>query len=176
MKKSQIEIKVLAVNTLHKYLLEFYAHEKSFYSQFVGQDIFKADGSVKKKFEHERLSFSGFMEDGTHYDAHYWLSLAHGYFDINVKICVNGGSYDVKPVTAFCQYENQSITLFKVIDGKLTVSENETDLSGFLITYKAEDLEKLALSIKEAARVYELESNKMPYIFKQVLGIERLSR
>jgi len=127
LKKSNQEVKVLAINTLYEWAEKFFNYEKDHFSQFVGVDIFKVDGSIKKKYEHEKMSFRGKLPDGTFCDAHYWFTHSYNDFRITVKICVNGGSYDVKPTTAFCQYEEQGITLFKTQNGVLLETAPDID-------------------------------------------------
>ncbi len=173
-KKTNEEIKVLAVNTLYEWAKKFFDYEYSHFKQFIGQDIFKADGTIKKKFDHEKISFEGKLPDGTYLNAHYWFESSRGYFDICVKICINGGSYDVRPATAFCQYEQQTLTLFKLDNYHLVETATDTD---FLNSrYDVESLQKTAAEIKEAAKMYEAAAAKMPYRFKDVFWIERLTR
>jgi len=173
-KKSNKEVKVLAINTLYQYAKQFFEYEKQHFSQFIGKDIFKVDGSIKAKFEHDKLSFTGTLEDGTNVNAHYWFTSKYNCFDIHIKICVNGGSYDVKPSTAFCQYEETTLTMFKIVENNLIETPANID---FLNTrYDVETLVKIAADIKEAAKIYEAAENKMPYLFKGVFDIERLTR
>lgn len=172
-KKTNLEVKVLAINTLYEYAQKFYEYEKKHFSQFIGKDIFKVDGSIKAKYEHERLSFKGQLPDGTWYNAHYWFESKYS-FDIHVKICVNGGSYDVKPTTAFCQYEEISIKLFDIKDGSLIETESAPDFLNK--RYEVSELIQQANEIKELAKRYEYEADKFPYIFKQVCDIQRLQR
>lgn len=172
-KKSTQEVKVLAINTLYEYAQQFYEYEKLHFGQFIGKDIFKIDGSIKAKYEHEKLSFSGKLNDGTNVNAHYWFTSRHGYFDIHVKICVNGGSYDVSPSTAFCQYEETTLTLFKIEENKLI--ETPANIDYLKNRYDVETLAKIATNIKEAAKVYEAAEDKMPYLFKGVFDVERLT-
>jgi hypothetical protein len=171
-KKSNTEIKVLAINTLYEYAEKFYNYEKEYLSKFIGVNVFKVDGSLKAKYDHEKLAFKGQLSDGTYFDAHYWLSYRHGYLDICVKICINGGSYDVQPTTAFCQYENTTITLFKTQDDKLT--ETNTDISYLKERFNLQDLKAIATEIKEAEKQYEETAKKMPYIFNDVFYIGRV--
>lgn len=173
-KKSQIEIKVLAINTLNQWTEQVYAYEKKHFAQFLGQNIFKVDGSVKAKFDHEKFSFKGQLEDGTWVNANYWFTNAHGYFSIHVKICVSGGSYDVKPATTFCQYEETAPTLFQVKDGLLI--ETTQEQSDYSIRYDVADLQSKAQAIKEAADAYEVVADTMPNQFKDVLFIQHLAR
>ena len=171
-KKTSQEIKVLAINTLYEYAEKYYLHEKNRLSKFVGLDIFKVDGSFKVKYDSPKLSDRLKLQDGTFVDAHYWFNHYTNGFDINVKICINGGSYDVKPTTAFCQYEQQSFTLFNKENGKLI--ETNKDMSFLKKRYDVNDLKIIADEIKQAAKVYESIYDKMPYLFKEVFDIKRL--
>ena len=67
-KKTQLEIKVLSINTINEYALKCIEHELKFYSQFIGLDIFKVDGSIKQKYLHEKISFEGKLKDGTYFN------------------------------------------------------------------------------------------------------------
>ena len=126
-KKTQAEIKVLAINTLYEYAEKYINHERQRLTAFIGMDIFKVDGSFKQKYDSPKLSDKLQMSDGTWVDAHYWFTHYTNSFEIHVKICINGGSYDIKPVTAFCQYEEQTFTLFNKVDGKLIETEKNID-------------------------------------------------
>jgi len=173
-KKTAVEIKVLAINTLYEYAEKYFNHEKQRLSAFIGMDIFKVDGSFKAKYDSPKLSDKLQLPDGTWLNAHYWFNNNNYSLDLHVKICVNGGSYDVNPTTAFCQYEEQSFTLFKKENGKLieTPVNNE-----FLNTrYNVDELTAIANNIKEAAKVYEAAAEKMPHRFNDVFWLQRLSR
>lgn len=172
-KKTAKEIKVLAINTLYEYAKKFYEYEKAHFQKFTGIDIFKVDGSIKQKYSHDTISHKGQLIDGTHVDIHYWLEYRHGWLDINVKLCINGGSYDVNPVTAFTQYESLSSTLFKTQDNKLI--ETNTDISYLDSRYNVQDLQAISEDIKKVAQQYEQAVNKMPYLFKHVFDIKRLT-
>jgi len=173
-KKSNVEVKILAVNNLNKYAKQFFEYERAHFLQFLGQSIFKVDGSVKAKYEHERQSYKGQLPDGTWIDAHYWLTSSYGYFDIHIKICVNGGTYDVKPNTAFCQYEELALSMFKIEDGKLV--DSPADISPLDIQYNIADLQEAAKGIEEAKKIYETAKEKLPYRFHDVFWVEKLTR
>jgi hypothetical protein len=173
-KKTQVEIKVLAINTLYAYAEKYINHEKARLTPFIGLDIFKVDGSFKMKYDSPKLSNKIQLPDGTFVNAHYWFTHYSNEFGINIKICVNGGSYDVRPETAFCQYEEQYFTLFKKVDGKLV--ETEIDREYLKKRYNVAELTSVANSIKEAAKLYELAAGKMPHLFNDVFFLQRLSR
>jgi hypothetical protein len=173
-KKSNVEVKILSVNNLYKYAKQFFEYERTHFLQFLGQSIFKVDGSVKAKFDHEKQSYKGQLPDGTWVNAHYWFTSSYGYFDIHVKICVNGGSYDVKPTTVFCQYDETTLTMFKIEDGKLI--DSPADISHLDQVFNIQELQKAAKGIEEAAKAYNDECKKLPYMFHDVFLVSRLSR
>lgn len=172
-KKSQIEIKVLSINTLYKYAAIIVKYEREHFSRFIGQNIFKVDGSIKQKYDHEKLTFDGFMEDGTHYNVHYWFNSRYS-FDVKIRVCVNGGSYDVKPSTAFCQYDELNSTLFNLENNVLVATER--DYSYLETVYNVEELTKTAKEIKLAGEAYRAASDKLPHQFADAFYIERLTR
>ena len=173
-KKTQAEIKVLAINTLYEYAKKYVNHEKTRLDAFIGLDIFKVDGSFKQKYDSPKLSDTLTLPDGTFVNAHYWFKHYSTDFGICVKICVNGGSYDVQPNTAFCQYEEQYFSLFNKVDGKLTATEIDRE---YLNTrYDVAQLTAIATTIEEAAKVYEAEADKMPYLFRDTFYLSRLTR
>lgn len=175
MKKTNLEVKVLALNTLNEYAEQIYNYEKKHFSQFLGKDIFKVDGSLKQKYEHPKLEFNGQMADGTFYSVSYWFTSAYNHFDVNIKICINGGSYDVKPTTAFCQYEETRPTLFE-IEKTGELKETTQQPNDYSVRYDVASLEAKAAQIKAAAEQYRKASESLPYQFKDVLYIERLTR
>lgn len=171
-KKTTAEIKCLSINTLHEHAKTFYEYEKAHFAQFIGKNIFKVDGSIKQKFEHESMKAEGQLPDGTFYNVHYWFECRHGYFDMKIKSCINGGKYDDK--TYFCQYDDLQLTLFKTNEqGELQPIEN--DLSYLDARYSAEELTKIAKDIEGAAKVYEKELSRMPYQFREIFYLQRLS-
>ena len=172
-KKTSAEIHVLAINTLYEYAAKYYQHEKQRLTPFIGLDIFKVDGSFKQKYESPKLSDQTKLEDGTFVNAHYWFTHYTNGFDIHVKICINGGSYDVKPVTAFCQYQEQSFTLFKKEDGKLIASD--IDVSYLNKRYTVDGLAAIAKQVKDAEKVYESAYSKMPHLFTDTFNLRRLA-
>ncbi len=175
-KKSNVEVKVLAINTLYKYALLTIEQEINHFKKFIGIDIFKVDGSIKQKYINpDSKVFEGKLEDGTYYHVHSWYKVGYGCFDLCVKICINGGSYDVKPTTAFCQYEEVRTTMFDLVEGS-KLKETNTDRSYLQTVYNVEDLTRKAENVKNAAKVYETAQNSMPYIFRDVFYIERLTR
>lgn len=173
-KKSNEEVKVLAINCLEEWSEKFHNYEREYFAKLVGIDPFKNDGTLKKKYEHQKQDFTGQLADGTYLNAHYWYEHSYNELRMRVKICVNGGSYDVRPSTAFCQYEEKSLTLYKTENGVLI--NTDTEAEHLATKYDLSELQGIAAEIKEAAAVYEAVAAKMPYRFREVFHIKRLTR
>jgi hypothetical protein len=56
-------------------------------------------------------------------DIHTWFQFNKHSVYLYVNTCVNGGSYDVKPVTAFCEYLTEKICIGSIENQMLTKIE-----------------------------------------------------
>lgn len=173
-KKSELEIKVMAVNLLREYALKYLKYELEHFNKFIGIDIFKVDGSIKQKYDHEKLSFSGQLKDGSWVDVHYYFNKYSTSMDMAVKICVNGGSYDTTPKTAFCHYEQLTVELYTLVENKLQASTADRNYLNERFD-EASLLEKAA-KVKQKAQEYEAALNSVNYLFRDVLNLYRLTR
>jgi len=178
MKKSNTEVKVMAMNILNKYSKQAISYYNDMLTPFIGKDIFKVDGSIKKKYDFDRFSYEGKDPEGNHISVQSWITINRGWVELTVKICINGGSYDVQPTTAFCQYENRTFDIFSIepATGYLIPATREEDRTYLDTIYNLEDLNKIAADIKQAAEQYRKELDKMPYYFKDVYYLERLTQ
>lgn len=172
-KKSNVEVKVLSMNTLYKYAKMIIDYERKHFSQFAGINIFKVDGSIKQKYDHDKLTFDGSLEDGTHFNISYHFSTKYS-FDANIRVCINGGKYEPKPSTYFCQYDSLITTLFQLEDN--IILPTERDYSYLDTVFSVESLTNIAKEIEQAAKLYEIAANKMPHQFNEVFYIKRLTR
>lgn len=67
----------------------------------------------------------------------WYYDLSHSFVTLKMKVCINGGSYDVRPSTAFCQYiessdyiarlENQCLKDTDDIDQCIENAQNEVE-------------------------------------------------
>lgn len=172
MKKTALEIKVMAVNLLREYAKQFIAYELEHFNQFIGVDIFKVDGSIKAKYDHEKLTVEKRLPDGTWLTIHYWFKKYNTSLDMQIKLCINGGKHEDN--TAFTHYENLSATMYNLDDN--TLQPADVDRSYLDIRYNEKDLTEQAAKIKAAAEKYRAELDKMPYDFREIFYIERLVR
>lgn len=175
LKKSNKEIKVISINTLYEFAKQIFNYEKEHFSKFLGVNIFKVDGSLKAKFEHPRMIVKGHLTDGTYYEVTYYFTSSYNRFDIKITSCINGGSWDVRPTTAFCEYNDLTLTMFKT-DNEGKLIETPEDIDYLDTRFNLDELKAIAEKIKEKAKEYEYEASKMNYIFRSVFDIERLCR
>lgn len=153
---------VQAVNYLHEYAPQIIERVKNILDPFIGRDIFKTDGSLKKivPYTSERISKK---VPGGWLTVDYWIRKEYNYVSLWVKICYNGGTHDVKPSTAFCIYQDQSYTIYTITEttdamlykhyqltafsdqSQVDPQYNETELSAqaAIIQAKKDELNKL---------------------------------
>lgn len=179
-KLTAIEQKVLAINLLNDHMKIMAQEEIEFFTPAIGKDIFKQYFVLKAKYDHSREEIKGTTPEGVYFNTHCWLTKEYDGFYLNAKICINGGSYDVQPSTAFCLYENGSVKLFDVVkvqrENKIDyVLENPTtDFSKLDVRYDVAELEAQALKVKEAADQYRAALESVPYIFRDTLYLKSL--
>lgn len=174
MKKTALEIKVQALNMLNSYAKTYFEQATKHFEQFIGVEPYKVDGSLKAKYVIKFEPCEGNTTDGTHYHVHAWIrERIYGLY-LEVKICINGGSYDEKPVTAFCQYENLSLLICNIEDGKLATRDIQS--YDFSVQYNEGQILKAADNVKQAAEKYEAVLKTVPHYFRDILYIERLTR
>jgi hypothetical protein len=87
MKKTSLEIKVIAMNQLYKWSKKFIEIESNYLSKFAGLDIFKVDGSLKEKYKNNfEHSFRDVLKDGTFLSAQYWYKKDNTSFKYKVQL------------------------------------------------------------------------------------------
>jgi hypothetical protein len=135
---------------------------------FLGKKVLNADGSIAKKLndliKFDEVLLKPFEEDGRGtLDA--YMSVTSYNVRIQAKLCYNGGSYDVKPSTAYCVYHDAIKYVGRVEDGILISLEEleevplldfETELKQYCII---EEL-KEKLKIEEEKLFYELRNKR----------------
>jgi len=166
------EIVILAVNTLNARAKEIVAYEREHFSKFIGKDIFKNNCEIKEKYKHDRLRYRRVQLEGYGIDVTYIIEYKYQRLSVDITVCINGGSYNVKPNTAFTHYEKTNITLFNAIKNELV----ETEISlGYLDTvYDLNELKAQAFQLNELAREYNLQLDKFPSRFNYLFNVERL--
>ncbi len=172
-KKTQLEINVLAHNTMAEYLPQLVEKVTSELSKFQGKQIFKVDDSLMEKCKSVCLGtfFDGKLSDGTHCYISYHVSKRkhsnHAY--LAVKLCINGGSYDDR--TAFTQYENFSADIFAYEDDKLGESMEVL----FPESVDISEIRQTAAKAIEAAKAYDAILSQVHWKFRSTMNLQRLT-
>lgn len=172
MKKTPLQVKIQALNMLNEYSEKYFALATEHFYKFLGVDIFRVDGSIKQKYVLTLPTFEGKLPDGTFFNIHAWTKNTGYVLELNIKLCINGGSHDEKPSTAFCQYENAYFDICVVRDGKL--AERERQPNDFSLRYEEGDILTKAAEAEEAAKVYKNKLDKVPYQFRDILWLKNL--
>ena len=171
-----LEIKILALNELSKAAKKEVSEYLYHYDKFVGLDIFKVDGSVAKKYKKESTHVNKKLSDGSNLSISAWSKKFSNHFGVRVKICVNGGSYEETPSTAFCQYEDKFYSLYDLKNNELAKPEIGVFNRHSFPIFKAEKLLRMSNKAKKAAEKYRGLAKDIPYEFMDVLNVERLTR
>lgn len=171
-KKSQLEVKVLAVNLWQKYAKQILAHELAQLKKLEGLDIFKTDGSLKQKYMYPKLEeMKGTLPDGTFYSITYLSTISGNEYGFEICCQINGGSYDDR--TYFCLYERERVFPYDLKDGKLI--RNTRTYRWLDKMHSVSALQKQADKVKALGNKYNRERDKINYQFTDVLGVERLT-
>lgn len=108
---SSLEQRVHGTNFLNKRRLETLNSIKDEFSTLEGKKVQLSNGEKSKKFTLK----SGFDKSNTIINGHkvnlsfqWWYKFSYGSLILETKVCISGGSYDVQPNTAFCQYIESS--------------------------------------------------------------------
>lgn len=173
MKKSNLQVKILALNLLNEYAPAYFEQATKHFEQFIGVEPYKVDGTLKAKYMLKLNEVKGKI-DGAYFDIHAWIKPSSYSIDVNIKICVSGGSYDVHPNTAFCQYDTMTLEVVRIKDGK--ISQRERQPNDFTIRHSESEILAAAAEVKKAAEAYEQALSKVYYEFRDILYLSRLTR
>ncbi len=133
-------------------------------AQFIGKKIFLGDGSKAKIFN---LNFSNIAIEQTP-NMHTmvqncYLKADYGKLVLRVKICLNGGNYDVRPSTAWTKYIDRDIEIGISKDGQIIDS---LDTIEHII-----ELHGLNRVINEEAEIMKIKQYKA--LLKQAEDVKR---
>ena len=173
MKKTPLQIKIQALNLLNEYSAQYFTAATDHFRRFLGVNPFKVDGTIKEKYKIRLEPIKGRTQDDTYFDVHAWIVKGYSSLDIRVKICISGGSYDVKPSTAFTLYEDVTIEICEIRDDILC--ERTRQAPDFTTRYHEDDILKAAEEAKKAASEYRKAYDRVPYQFRDILQIKYLT-
>lgn len=175
-KATTLQTQILCLNTLYAHCKEIIKNEIAFLLPLIGKKVLKVDGSFQAKYEHEKPQFkakvSAFnFEFWT--DTHYYFKENYGKLSINVVTTVHGGGYDKNGVNCNHSQQTQPFDLFTINDGVLTELV-ETDRTFLDTVYDENEILAEAKKTEDAAKVYEAQIEKVPYMFRDTLYLRRL--
>jgi hypothetical protein len=173
---TSLQKKTLAINLLNKYGAEILKYEIQHFEKFEGIDIFKNDMTIKKKYEHDQYpEIKGKTPEGYFYQVSYYLSNQNGSFgSLRIKICLNGGSQEER--NSFAIYEDLTLYPYNIKENKINIDRNAYGLNeGDLPQYNAEEMQEQAKKVEELAKQYEKAVSNVPYLFRNILNVQRLT-
>lgn len=168
-KLTSLEIKIMAVNALQEHAKRILAHEIAGFKKLIGVDAFKVDGSMKAKYHFDKMErvSQKFGENWLSVD--YYRDKTDSSIRISIKVCINGGSYEVTPSTAFCIYHEESYYIANIVDGK--IEAKNLDLKFLDQKFTVASLQKLQKQAEQAAEAYNKAKSAIDHRFRQVLDI-----
>ena len=177
-KATTLETKVLAINTLYAHSKKIIEKELSFLTPLIGKKVVKADGSFLAKYEHEKIDFKykvNAYEFDFWADTNYYFTLSSGRLELNVRTCVSGGGYDKNGVNCNCQYEKQTFSLFSIDENGVITGLYPENRDFINTVYSVDTLIEQAKKAEEAAKIYESFVKNVPYLFREILRVKRLT-
>lgn len=93
-----------------------------------------------------------------------YITFAHGCMYINFKICKFGGSYDVRPSTAYTQYFERRVAIGQTVNDVLVSVE---DYDKLVTEYDLDKVIDLDAELKKIAKLNEMQ--KELDAFKQTI-------
>lgn len=180
MRVTELQAKLLAVNTLNKDAAIILKHELEFIKSLIGTNPLKVDGSFKAKVTHKKIEikkekFNAFGFDWWK-DTSYWLQKSGSHFVAQIKTCVSGGGSDRNNISSYCIYESKALYLCEIDNAGLFKELSYPEWNTIEPTYNEEDLLNTAKEIQELASKYNNALKKMPSQFMYALNIQRLTR
>jgi hypothetical protein len=157
-----------AVNYLYEYIPLVVTEVKNQLEPHIGKPIFKTDGTWRKSVNWEYKPIQKQLPNGDFLSVQYYVRQYSNYVDLTVKICLNGGSYDVYPSTAFTIYQEAGITIYTT-DDEGNLVEYDVDLDQWNQRFDFDTLVKQAEVVNIKAKELKNEIDKVSYRFREAL-------
>ena len=120
----KLEINTSVINETNRFINKHLETVLNSLKPFIGQKILLSDcETASKKFTPFKPEQFKIKKENYFLDIHCWYEYGSYSVILKVKTCINGGSYDVKPSTAFCEYYTKCIYVCKVKNQVLTELE-----------------------------------------------------
>ena len=177
-KATSLQAKIIALNNLNNFTFDIVQHETSELKKYLNQNIFKVDGSFKAKVVHSKLEIKDEKTTLNGYNwnvsIRYYHSIEYGKLNLNITVCTSGGGSDINNVSSHCIYEKSRVSIYNVKDGVLLPLDCEQYVKQ--ANFDESEILKAAENVRLAAIEYNKVLNSVPYEFRNVLYLERLTR
>lgn len=161
--RSQLEVTVECMNLIQEYGELHIRRIKPQLEKLIGHKVIKADGTISKKLVDGVKWEYMIKERRKNPDRWIWCnsywSCESRQIVLNVKVSVNGGSYDDTPSTAYTQYYQKSFYLGSVDSGILNSVYDDLEFKTTDLDYCKEVITKT----NEAMKIYEQAKSLVPY-------------
>lgn len=178
MKRTQLNIHVQGLNLMNEYTSQIVPQLLEAIKGLIGVKIFLADGGKSKKLAAITLPNIVRGLDAatdTFLDYGYYLTSSYGILQMRINLCINGGSYDVKPSTAFTQYFEKTLHLGDIEDGILnSLVTTEAIMYNSALNKRYDEAGILAAvdNYNEKAKELEVLKNKVPHEIRHLFYIK----
>lgn len=174
---TNIEQRIYAKNFLNEQTLKVLQAIKTEFMNLEGAKVQLSSGEHSKKWTLK----SDYIKTDTiingikvHLSYQYWFTFSHSTIQLRSKVCISGGSHDVQPRTAFCQYvdgtnyigkiENQILTDTKDINMSIENVQTEVNNPIDINTFEIQKAE-----YKQALETLHAINSKVHYSLRDFL-------
>lgn len=162
-----------AVNFLNEYIPQIVIEVKKQLDPHIGKPIFTGSGAWRKSVNWIYNPIKKQLANGNWLSVEYYVQQHYNYVDLRVKVCLNGGSYDVHPTTAFTIYQEQGLTIYTVDENGNIVDFN-VDLTPYNVKYDVDTVLKQAEVLNTVAEQLRNEIDKIPHRLRDALYLPSL--
>jgi len=146
MKPTTMQLTVVGTNSLNKASLEILQAIIPQVEKYTGKSILIATG-LSAKFKIDKPEIKADALNNEHASCMYYFEHTSQSLWLRVRVCLNGGSYDVRPQTNYTQYFEHKFYLGQINDGVLieveTVEKIEQGYNLNTVIVEAEELAKI---------------------------------
>lgn len=141
-KPNDVDLQVHALNEVNRVLSAEVYNLFPQLEKYIGKKLFTADGSLTKKTPITLLKTVPNALPGGYAMLNYiHISGTDTGLWLKVSVCLNGGSYDIKPNTAYCNYTDRDICIGNMENGIfMGTDQNTLDSYKIGVVYDAEDI------------------------------------
>lgn len=143
MKPTKLQLEIHGQNELKKLAKHVLTTLIPLLKPFLNQKLFTADGlsaKAKKTIDLQTIMKSVNLDPllkGHFCKAHIcFIENSYNSLRLKLSICLNGGSYDVTPNTAYCQYFDQTFYIGKTSEKDYTILTELTNIDKLIAEYE----------------------------------------